>query len=72
MKRVRKLFARNLKRLRKANGISQEKLAEKMSLSTRYIQRLEGKNCPSVGLDSIALLAQALRAKPKDLLEEES
>lgn len=70
MKRIRKLFVKNLKRLRKINGVTQEKLAEKVNLSSRYIQRLEGKNCPSVGLDSLDLLAKALKAKPKDLLED--
>ncbi len=51
-------------------GYSQEDLAEKMDVSSRYIQQLEGKNCPSVGLDVVAKIAKTLKAKPKDLFEE--
>lgn len=70
MKAARKTFARNMKRLRRKNNFSQEELAEKMDVSVRYIQQLEGKNCPSVGLDVIAKIAKALNAKTKDLFED--
>lgn len=59
-----------MKRLRRKNNLSQEDLAERLKLSVRYIQHLEGKNCPSVGLDVIAKIAKALKASPKDLLED--
>ncbi|MBL7688759.1 MAG: helix-turn-helix transcriptional regulator [Bdellovibrionaceae bacterium] len=70
LKAVRRLFSRNMKRLRRKMGYSQEDLAEKMDVSSRYIQQLEGKNCPSVGLDVVAKVSRALRAKPRDFFEE--
>lgn len=70
LKAVRKTFAKNMKRLRVKNDFSQEELAEKMDVSVRYIQQLEGKNCPSVGLDVVAKIAKALSAKPRDLFED--
>lgn len=70
MKAIRKTFAKNMKRLRRKKDLSQEQLAEKMDVSARYIQYLEGKNCPSVGLDVVAKIAKALSVKPKDLFED--
>jgi transcriptional regulator with XRE-family HTH domain len=67
---LRRQFARNLKRLRKRNNLTQEALAEKLDISVRYLQRLEGRNCPSVGIDKIAELSNALRSKPKDFFED--
>ena len=66
MKPIRKLFVRNMRRLRKKNKLSQEALAEKLDVSLRHVQRLESKDCPSVGLDVIAKLAKALQAKPRE------
>jgi len=70
LKAVRKTFSKNMKRLRKKNGFSQEDLAEKLDVSVRYIQQLEGKNCPSVGLDVVAKLARALKSTPRDFFED--
>jgi transcriptional regulator with XRE-family HTH domain len=61
---------RNLKRLRKKNGWTQEIVAEKLDVNVSYYQRLEGKNCPSVGLDLIQTLARVLKAKPKEFFED--
>ena len=41
---IRALLAYNIKKRRKALGISQEKLAEKVSTSTHYIGQIEQKN----------------------------
>ena len=41
---IRVLLAYNIKKRRKALGISQEKLAEKVSTSTHYIGQIEQKN----------------------------
>lgn len=70
MKTIRKTFSKNMKRLRIRNDFSQEELAEKMDVSARYIQQLEGKACPSVGLDVVAKVAKALSAKPRELFED--
>lgn len=50
--------------------MTQERLAEALGITPRYLQHLEGKNCPSVGLDKIALLARTLKAKPKEFFED--
>jgi transcriptional regulator with XRE-family HTH domain len=55
--------------LRGRKGLTQEELAEKLGIDARYIQQLEGKSCPSVKIDTIAILAKALGAKPADFLE---
>lgn len=55
--------------LRTRKGLTQEELAEKLGIAVRYIQQLEGKNCPNVKLDTIAVFAKALGVKPADFLE---
>ncbi len=50
--------------------MTQEQLAEALGITPRYVQELEGKNCPSVGLDKLEILAKKLKAKPKEFLEE--
>jgi transcriptional regulator with XRE-family HTH domain len=63
----RKLFGVRLRELRLAQGISQEKLAEKADLHRNYVGILErAKQSPS--LDTICRLARALKVKPADLL----
>jgi len=69
MTKIRKTFARNLKKIRLENGQTQEGLAEKLGISVRYIQLLEGKNTPNVKLDTIETLAKALKILPTDLLK---
>lgn len=41
-----------------------------LDINISYFQRLEGKDCPSVGLDVIAKLARALKVKPKEFFED--
>ena len=69
MTQIRKVFSKNLKRLRKRKGLTQEELAEKLEISVRYVQQLEGINCPNVKIDTIAVLAKTLGAKPADFME---
>jgi len=66
---IRKVFSRNLKRLRGRKGLTQEGLAEKLDIIARYVQQLEGINCPNVILDTIAAIAKTLGAKPIDFFE---
>ncbi len=63
MPNIRKTFSKNLKRIRTKKGLTQEELAEKLDISVRYIQYLEGRNTPNVKLDTIASLAKALKVK---------
>ncbi len=63
----RKLFGMRLRELRLAQGVSQEKLAEKAGLHRNYVGILErAQQSPS--LDAICRLAHALKTKPADLL----
>jgi transcriptional regulator with XRE-family HTH domain len=65
---IEKLLGKRIADLRRANGLSQEKLAAKARYSTEFISLVErGLNAPSVaGLDRIA---KALRVEIKDLFE---
>ena len=67
---IRKLFSKNLKQLRTKKNLTQEELAEKLDISVRYIQQLEGRNCPNVKLETIADLAKALSGKPIEFFRE--
>jgi len=69
MTKVRKSFSRNLKKFRLDKGYTQEQFAEKLGISVRYIQQLEGKNTPNVKIDTIELLAKELKVKPYELLQ---
>jgi transcriptional regulator with XRE-family HTH domain len=55
---LRKLGAR-LKEIRKARGLTQEALAEKVDLSPQYLSRLEGGH-QSPSIETMARLAEAL------------
>lgn len=68
MTKVRKSFSRNLKKFRLDKGYTQEQFAEKLGISVRYIQQLEGKNTPNVKIDTLELLAKELKVKPHELL----
>ena len=59
---------KNLRRLRKAAGLTFEALARKAGLSLGYVQRLEaGQHDPPVS--TLRKLAKALRVKVGRLLE---
>jgi len=66
-----RLFIQNLKKWRKATGLSQKKLAEKCGAGYSYIRQIEG----GVGNPSFALLAkiaEALEIEPYQLFYDES
>lgn len=65
---MRKLVGRNVERLRRAQGITQEQLAERSGFSQQYISGLEnGRRNPTVV--TLYEIAVALNSKPVDLLE---
>ncbi len=65
---IRALFGRNLKRIRTARGVTQEKLAEKTGLSQQHISIMEqGRGNPTIV--SVALLAEALEVSHVDLMQ---
>lgn len=62
-------LGKKIKEYRKKRGITQERLAELIGTSYKYIQRIEGKNSPDIRLSTIVRLAKALKVKPTELLK---
>ena len=68
MKNVLLKFGSRLKEIRKAQGLTQEALAEKVDLSPQYLSRLEaGHQSPS--LETVARLADVLDLELGDLFD---
>jgi len=61
------VFARNVKRLRNAAGLSQEELAARAGLHRTYISSVE-RGQRNISLENICALAAALGSDPRDLL----
>ena len=66
---IREVFAGNLRRLRKARGLSQEDLAEAADLDRTYISALERRRF-AASLDVVQAIALALEVRPADLLAD--
>jgi transcriptional regulator with XRE-family HTH domain len=64
---LRKVFAANLTRLRKKNGLNQTWLADKAGMSRDHLNRLE-KGRFHVSLSVIGKLSKALKVQPADFL----
>lgn len=64
---LRALFAANLRNLRQARGISQERLAELADLHRTYISSVE-RGARNISIDNIARLAKAFDVSPEKLL----
>ncbi|MNN64926.1 helix-turn-helix protein [compost metagenome] len=65
---IREIFARNLRLLRHARGLSQEKLAHLAGIDRTYVSSLE-RCIYSPTIDMVATLAEILEVAPTDLLE---
>lgn len=64
---IRSVFADNLKRHRKATGLSQEELAHRADIERAYVSLLERKmNSPTI--DMLAKLAKVIGIEPYQLL----
>jgi transcriptional regulator with XRE-family HTH domain len=63
----RALFGRNLRRLRKGLGVSQEELAFGAELDRTYVSSVE-RGHRNISIDNIFRLAYALQCDPRDLL----
>jgi transcriptional regulator with XRE-family HTH domain len=63
-----KAFGAHVKHLRKQQGLTQEALAERSGLSTRYVSRVELGNV-NLGLRAILQIAGGLNVPPARLLE---
>lgn len=65
---TKKLLGARIKELRKAKGLSQDRLSEEIDIDSKHLSRIEvGKNYPS--LDTLQKLAGALDVEIKDLFE---
>ena len=63
---IRQVLAANMKKYRKIQGISQEKLAEKINTATNYIAMIEtGKKFPSASM--LERIAMALNIDTPEL-----
>jgi transcriptional regulator with XRE-family HTH domain len=65
---LRKTFAENLKKIRRARGWSQEELAHRADKDRSYVSLLE-RQIYSATLDVISKLAVALEVEPSELLK---
>jgi transcriptional regulator with XRE-family HTH domain len=67
--KLRRLVARNLRRLRQKSGLTQEELADQAGLNRNYIGMLEREeNAPTV--DSLEQIAEALSIDPIAFFQE--
>ena len=57
-KSARSLLGERVRELRLKAGMTQEKLAALTGIDYKYIQKIEGKNPPSVRIDTIEKLAK--------------
>ena len=67
---IRKTFAANLKKYRKAKGLSQEDLAHQAELDRTYISALE-RCVYAASIDVVGKIAVVLEISPSDLLAEQ-
>lgn len=61
-------FSVNLRKLRQARKLTQQRLADLAGIEYKYIQRLESKKPPAVRLDTLARLARALKTHPSKFI----
>lgn len=64
--KLRRIVAKNLKRLRRARGLSQEELADRSELNRNYVGMIE-RSENAATIDVIEKLADALDAEPREL-----
>lgn len=64
---MREVLAVNLRKLRRARGLSQEELAHRADIDRTYISSLE-RSVYAAGIDVVERLARALDVEVADLL----
>ena len=69
---VYELVSKNIKEIRKAKGLTQEQLAEKMDYSTQFISNIESKNHQSFSLGTLWRLALVLDIDISELFREDT
>jgi transcriptional regulator with XRE-family HTH domain len=66
---LRDILAKNMRRLRAARGLSQERLAHESGLNRTYLSGVE-RSERNVSIDNIARIAKGLRVDPWTLLKD--
>lgn len=66
---ARQKLGKKLRYFRQKHGYTQERLAEMTGIDYKYVQKIEGKNPPSVRIDTIEKLAKAFRIKCSKLMD---
>lgn len=67
---IYELVSKNIKKIRKEKGLTQEQLAEMMSYSTQFISNIESKNHQTFSLGTLWRLSLVLKIDIKDLFNE--
>lgn len=68
---VYQLVSKNIKKVRKEKGLTQEQLARKMEYSTQFISNIESKNHQTFSLGTLWRLALVLDIDIAELFKEE-
>jgi transcriptional regulator with XRE-family HTH domain len=67
---LRDILAKNMRRLRAAEGLSQEALAYECGINRTYLSAVE-RSERNVSIDNIARIAKGLRIEPWKLLRDD-
>lgn len=68
---VYELVSKNIKKIRKEKGLTQEQLANKMAYSTQFISNIESKNHQTFSLGTLWRLSLVLEIDIRDLFVED-
>ena len=68
-KNIRQHVGQRIKELRQKHGLTQEQFAAEADIDYKYLQRIEGKNPPDLGIELISKIAKALKTTPSKLLK---
>ena len=66
---ITKQIGQRVRKLRKEQGLTQEALAARSTVSLKYIQKIEGKEPPNLGIVKIQELANGFGIEPWQLLK---
>ena len=68
---VYELVSKNIKRLRKEKGLTQEQFAENLNYSTQFIANIESKNHQTFSLGTLWRMALILNVEIKEFFKED-
>ncbi len=68
---VYELVSKNIKRLRKEKGLTQEQFAEKLNYSTQFIANIESKNHQTFSLGTLWRMSLILGVEVKEFFKED-